>query len=461
MPAKAQGFRRRAKIGVSDLQPTAKNSPISYFFEGVERVNALFLGMFKHSITVTGFVLLLHLFYGCSTTKPVVSKENMLEQLMAQNPAFADILKNRDSLRVQIVYTKIDRDSRNQPRFTDYYFNVKNNLYFYPASSVKMPVAFLAMEKMNELKIPLNTTFITEKSFAGQTMVYNDPTSPDGRPTVEHYIKKLFVVSDNDANNRLYELLGQQYLNDQLYKKGYKEAQILHRLGVSMPDDQQRNTNPFSFRDTSSKIMYEQQNKNSSYNYIPRTDFVGNAYMSGDKKIETPMNFSSKNQFYLTDLHQVLRSVIFPEAVPKQQRFNFTPADYSFVFQYMSQLPSETTYPEYELKEHYDSYVKFFMFGTKKEPMPKHIRIFNKVGWAYGFLTDVAYIVDFEKNIEFMLSATIYCNADGVLNDDKYDFDSVGMPFLEKIGQAVYDYEVKRNRKQIPDLSKFKVRYDK
>jgi hypothetical protein len=461
MPAKAQGFRRRAKIGVSDLQPTAKNSPFSYFFEGVERVNALFLGMFKHTVTVTGFVLLLHLFYGCSTTKPVVSKENMLEQLMAQNPAFADILKNRDSLRVQIVYTKIDRDSRNQPRYTDYYFNVKNNLYFYPASSVKMPVAFLAIEKMNELKIPLNTTFITEKSYAGQTMVYNDPTSPDGRPTVEHYIKKLFVVSDNDANNRLNELLGQQYLNDQLYKKGYKEAQILHRLGVSMPDDQQRNTNPFSFRDTSGKIMYEQQNKNSSYNYIPRTDFVGNAYMSSDKKIETPMNFSSKNRFYLTDLHQVLRSVIFPESVSKQQRFNFTPVDYSFVYQYMSQLPSETTYPEYELKEHYDSYVKFFMFGTKKEPMPKHIRIFNKVGWAYGFLTDVAYIVDFEKNIEFMLSATIYCNADGVLNDDKYDFDSVGMPFLEKIGQAVYDYEVKRNRKQIPDLSKFKVRYDK
>lgn len=461
MPAKAQGFRRRAKIGVSDLQPTAKNSPFSYFFEGVERVNALFLSMFKHTFTTTGFVLLMHLFYGCSTSKPVVSKENMLEQLMAGNPAFADILKNRDSLRVQIVYTKIDRDSRNQPRFTDYYFNVKNNLYFYPASSVKMPVAFLAIEKMNELKIPLNTTFITEKSYPGQTMVYNDPTSPDGRPTVEHYIKKLFVVSDNDANNRLYELLGQQYLNDQLYKKGYKEAQILHRLGVSMPDDQQRNTNPFSFRDTSSKIMYEQQNKYSSYNYIPRTDFVGNAYMSGDKKIETPMNFSSKNRFYLTDLHQVLRSVIFPESVSKQQRFNFTPADYSFVYQYMSQLPSETTYPEYELKEHYDSYVKFFMFGTKKEPMPKHIRIFNKVGWAYGFLTDVAYIVDFEKNIEFMLSATIYCNADGVLNDDKYDFESVGMPFLEKIGQAVYEYEVKRSRKQIPDLSKFKVRYDK
>jgi hypothetical protein len=128
----------------------------------------------------------------------------------------------------------------------------------------------------------------------------------------------------------------------------------------------------------------------------------------------------------------------------------------------MSQLPSETTFPEYDLKEHYDSYVKFFMYGTQKETkIPKNIRIFNKVGWAYGFLTDVAYIVDFEKNIEFMLSATIYCNADGVLNDDRYDFDTVGLPFLEKLGQLMYDYEVKRERTTVPDLSRFKVKYDR
>jgi hypothetical protein len=184
--------------------------------------------------------------------------------------------------------------------------------------------------------------------------------------------------------------------------------------------------------------------------------------MKGDIKIEEPLNFSRKNRFYLTDLHQILRSVIFPETVPAEQRFHFTDDDYRFLYKYMSQLPSETIYPEYDLVEHYDAYVKFFMFGTqKKTAIPKNIRIFNKVGWAYGFLTDVAYIVDFEKNIEFMLSATIYCNADGVLNDDRYDFDTVGLPFLEKLGQQVYDYELKRKRRYSPDLSKFKVRYDK
>ena len=418
--------------------------------------------MFRFSFFVALIVMTLSISEGCKTPKPAVSNSQLLEQLMAGRAGFAEALNNRDSLRIQVIYTQINRDKRNKPHFTDYYFNVNKNLYFYPASTVKMPVAFLALEKLNDLGISRNTTFISEKSYDGQTAVYNDPTSPDGRPTVEHYIKKLFLVSDNDANNRLYEFLGQQYIHDQLTRKGYPEAQILHRLAVSMPEDQHRNTNPISFRDSSGKILYEQPNIASKYQHLVRTDFVGKGYMSGDKLINEPLNFSRKNRFYLTDLHQVLRSVIFPESVPRQQRFNFTEDDYRFLYQYMSQLPSETTYPDYDLVEHYDSYVKFFMFGTqKKTPMPKHIRIFNKVGWAYGFLTDVAYIVDFEKNIEFMLSATIYCNKDGILNDDKYDFDEVGNPFLEKLGNLIYEYEVNRERKVIPDLSRFKIQYEK
>ena len=418
--------------------------------------------MLRISLFLAVLLMMISISESCKAPRAAVSKENLLEQLMTGKPAFAHALKNRDSLRIQIVYTQINRDKKNRPHFTDYYFNVQKDLYFYPASTVKMPIAFLALERLNNLKINRNATFITEKSYAGQTAVYNEPTSADGRPTLEHYIKKLFLVSDNDASNRLYEFLGQQYINDQLKAKGYPEAQILHRLGVSMPEDQQRNTNPISFRDSAGRILYQQPNVNSSYEYLLRNDFVGKGYMSGDKLVNEPFNFSRKNRFYLTDLHQVLRSVIFPESVPQHQRFNFTEDDYRFLYQYMSQLPSETKYPDYDLVEHYDSYVKFFMFGTqKKTAMPKHIRIFNKVGWAYGFLTDVAYIIDFEKNIEFMLSATIYCNSDGILNDDKYEFDEVGNPFLEELGKLVYDYEVKRERKVAPDLSRFKVVYEK
>jgi hypothetical protein len=64
------------------------------------------------------------------------------------------------------------------------------------------------------------------------------------------------LVSDNEAFNRLYEFLGQEYINNALHKMDYKNAQILHRLQVSLNDDQNRITNPVTFYDTSGKMLY-------------------------------------------------------------------------------------------------------------------------------------------------------------------------------------------------------------
>jgi hypothetical protein len=126
----------------------------------------------------------------------------------------------------------------------------------------------------------------------------------------------------------------------------------------------------------------------------------------------------------------------------------------------MSQLPRESQSPKYDTS-HYDAYCKFLMFGDNKKPMPKNIRIFNKVGDAYGFLIDNAYIVDFEKNIEFMLTACIYVNSDGIFNDDKYDYETIGYPFMANLGKAIYEYELKREKKFVPNLNRFKVSYDR
>ena len=99
-------------------------------------------------------------------------------------------------------------------------------------------------------------------------------------------------------------------------------------------------------------------------------------------------------------------------------------------------------------------------WGAEKGDLPKNIRIFNKIGGAYGFLIDVSYFVDFDKKVEFMLSAAIYCNKDGILNDDKYDYE-VGYPFMKQLGRIIYDYELKRKKTFKPDLSKFIMKYDK
>jgi hypothetical protein len=410
-------------------------------------------------------------FTACKTTRPITQtpmpspasgqpETNFLEGLLSKSPQyFSAILQNRDAYKVQIIYTQIDRKANNSPTFTNYTFNVDPSKYFYPASTVKMPVALLALEEIKKLKdkgVTLKSSMITEAAYSKQTPVYNDPTTPDGRPTVEQYIKKIFLVSDNDAFNRLYEFVGQEQINKRLQDLGYNDAAILHRLEISMTEDENRHTNPIKFYDDSTRLLYQQPMRLSKWTYPQRNDSLGRGYYSGDKLMDGPMDFSKKNRLTLPELHQILQTILFPGEFRNKQCFEIDDEDYRFVRKYMSMYPAEAGFPPYDTANFHDAYCKFLYWGGEKGALPKNLRIFNKVGDAYGFLTDVAYIVDFDKNIEFMVSATIYCNSDGILNDSNYDYQTIGLPFMKNLGRVLYDFEVNRNRKRTPDLSEFK-----
>jgi hypothetical protein len=180
-----------------------------------------------------------------------------------------------------------------------------------------------------------------------------------------------------------------------------------------------------------------------------------------DQLIQAPFDFTQHNNLSLGSLQQILQSILFPKSVPEKQRFRLKKDDYSFLYQYLSQYPSETPYPKYEAAKFNDSYVKFFFRDTVKHAMPEQVRVFNKVGWAYGFLTDVSYVVDFGQGVEFMLAATLYVNSDEVLNDGKYEYDAIGYPFLYQLGQTIYQYESRRKKLISPNLSAFRITYDR
>src|SRR5438270_13902897 len=77
-----------------------------------------------------------------------------LKDLLFKNayPLLKNVLSHPDSFHYQLIYTKIDRDKHNQPHFQNFYLRYNPDDYFNPASTVKMPLAFLALEKMNGLK---------------------------------------------------------------------------------------------------------------------------------------------------------------------------------------------------------------------------------------------------------------------------------------------------------------------
>ena len=418
------------------------------------------------------------LLFACSSpetaeTEPLDSladDQNFIYQLLAEqnDTVVNEVINHPSRYELQILYTQIDRDSANRPSFTSHYYGIDSNTYFYPASTVKLPVALLALEKINELGVEgldKYTRLRIDSAYSGQTRVEYDSTAENLKPSVAQYVRKIFVVSDNDAYNRLYEFLGQDYINNKLEAKGYDNFKIVHRLSVFNTVDENQHTNPVQFYDDA-KVLYQQDLIQSARSYdldiTGTTKGVG--YYRNDTLINEPKDFSGNNTLSVRILQDMLKSVLFPEAVPEQQRFNLTDEDYQFVYRYLSQLPRETTYPDYAsdtTENYYDSYAKFFLFGDNKDEIGNDIRIFNKIGQAYGYLTDNAYVVDFENNVEFMLTAVIHVNENQVYNDNQYEYDEIGLPFLAKLGQAVLAYERQREREGQPDLSRFRVDYDR
>ncbi len=391
--------------------------------------------------------------------------DDFLEKLIktSSSPQLQEILDNPNTYRFQLIYTKIDRDKKNTPHFEHYTYRVNKEEYFNPASMVKMPLAFLALEKLNRLKNKeLNkfTPMLTDSAMPSQTKVEWDSSAANGLPSIGHYIKKIFLVSDNDAYNRLYEFLGQQYINERLWQMGYKDIRITRRF-VRMTEEENRHTNPIRFIKENKKTIYDQSSAYSKVQFdFSKKILIGNAHYNRDEQlVNAPMDFTTHNNAPLKDLQQLMQSVLFPASVPKRQRFDLTKDDYKFLYRYMSQLPFESSYPKYDTTKFFDSYTKFFMFKADSSKIPLQMRVFNKTGWSYGFLTDVAYIVDFKNKVEFMLSGVIYVNSDGILNDDKYDYNLTGYPFFKKVGNIVYEYELNRSRKYKPDLKEFQLDY--
>ena len=385
---------------------------------------------------------------------------SMDELLLSQPERFATVLQDPGKYRVQIIYTQIDRDADNRPAFTSYTYGLNPDQYFYPASTVKLPTALLALAKINKLAIPgltRDTAMLTDVASDWQTAALTDPSSPTGLPSVGHYVRKILLVSDNDAFNRLYEFIGQQSLNESLHAKGYRNTRIFHRLEVARSAEENAKTNPVRFVDGDT-VLYAQAAQSSEVNYAhDEPILLGRAEIVDGERLDRAKDFSGNNVFPLQDLHDVMQALIFPQYVDEQRRFKLTEDDYQFVYRNMSAYPGESGIAEYADAEQYpDGYVKFFMYGGSAATIPDNIRIFNKPGDAYGFLTDCAYIVDFERGVEFLLAATIFTNDNETFNDDTYEYAEVGLPFMRDLGLAIYEIERARKREHAPDLGRFR-----
>ncbi len=393
----------------------------------------------------------------------VKTKDRFLKKIMESHHGIFDSILNHPAKKeIQILYTRIDRDKNNIPHFTSYSYNLDPEWYFYPASTVKLPAVIFALEKINELNIPgftRNSDMITDSSFAGQTNVKKDQSSASGLPSIEHYIKKILLTSDNDAYNRLFEFLGSEEINKKLKANGALQSRILNRLAIGDGGESMRYTNPVSFYN-GNDLVYKKPSLYDSNNYpLPLKNLVrGKGYIDGkDKLVMEPFSFAEKNVYTIWDQQLIMKKLMFPEAYPKSEQFNLMSDDYQLIYKYMSMYPTESDFPKYNFKNFWTTYSKFLFYGREKDVIPNpNIRIFNKYGDSYGYVIDNSYFVDFENKVEFLLTAVVQSNENGIYNDNVYEYQTICYPFLKELGKVIYNYELKRRKKYHPELDKLK-----
>ncbi len=349
--------------------------------------------------------------------------------LSSKDKRLAPVFESSDAYQVQILFAQINRTS-NGIELKEHLYKVDDNNYFYPASTVKFPVAVMSLEKLHQMEIDYKTPY----------KLVTDTLTTSFKKTLQ----ELFAVSSNSAYNRLYEFLGKEHINSTLNSKGINHFRIAHRLSTPNANKLDRTAIILNPESESSQILQFEKDKPStalSMNNLKK----GRGFVYGESTIYEPFDFSYKNYYPIQSQYEVLKRVIFPQLFGQDQGFNLSVEQRNFLLKSMSSLPREVGY---DSKEYYDSYGKFFLFGDSKKPIPEEFKIYNKVGYAYGTLTDCAYITNSKNKVEFILIATILVNKNQIFNDNNYEYDEIGIPFLSALGKEIYQYEKKRIRQR-------------
>ena len=306
--------------------------------------------------------------------------------------------------------------------------------YFYPASAIKTCAAVAALQWLEETPdVDLDTPLRYAPCFEGEAAEEGDPSNlAGGTITVRHELRKLFLVSDNRAYNRLYELVGHDELNRRMWDAGLASLRLHHRLSERRTHEENKRVPAISVDGV------EVLPARTSALELPPTTLgglaVGDRHVAGGETVDAPMDFARKNAVSLEDLQDLHVMLVRPDVDLGKPGLPLSDEHRAVLLEAMTQLPRESENPRYD---HADDWVKFLLPGLRRVVGAEHLRVANKVGRAYGFSVENAYVEDMSTGRAFFLTAVLYTNPNRTVNDGVYAYADVADPYFVALGEAV------------------------
>jgi hypothetical protein len=357
-----------------------------------------------------------------------------LEHLLRAEPELQPWLDGASKRRLQIlVSVPIESPERKaELRRLGYRLGAE---YFYPASAVKTCAAYGVADKLQDLRKeagkarPLD--FRTSVRF----------TEGEGRSkhfhttTLRRELEKALIMSDNDAHNRLFDFVGRDELAERLSRIGVRGARLVQYLGN---DADLRVTPVIELMPRGQKSFFVAQRLGFEPPPPPGEPvLLGQAHITASGiRVPKPMDFSPRNAIPVRELQDVLVAITRPDLIEEEPRPRpLDKADRADLLTILSSLPSDL--PRMAKSRTLDAMQKPLHIALRSA-LPGHkLKIYSKGGRAYGFSVENAYVVDETSHRSVFVTATIYANQTETLNDDRYEYEAVASPFIEKLGAYV------------------------
>ena len=341
---------------------------------------------------------------------------------------------------VQIRWVRCRRDRDGVPRMRVFDRGLAPRRWFPAASVAKLPMALLMAEAVQAAGGDPATVLQLDAPPA--TGEWGD--EPLAEPFARG-IARTFAISENVPFNRWYELLGTDAVHRRLAALGYPHVRLMARLGSSDAQANRRTGGGRLLRGDG-EILRRFPAAQGEARAFPHGDArMGAGWRDDDgTMVPGPHDFSHANFLPLADSLRMMQAFVRPDSVPAAQRWRIEGALRARLLRALALRPRECDDPAYPEDAYPDGYARWFFVGDGNGRYPEGLTVFGKSGMAYGSLSEVAWVVDGASGCEFLLAASVLANADGILNDDRYEYATIAQPFLAALARAVLAVERER-----------------
>lgn len=366
--------------------------------------------------------------------------EGDLDSLLRSDQVVRKVLDD-PTFRFQLKFSVIGECERiDQSPLT---ISIGEDQYFYPASTVKLPIALLTLEKIKKLNLELDDQLIIDDIVDCGNKRYIERCSSE-KLTFRRLLRELIIVSDNDHYNALYHFLTPKEIMDRLSELGYNGTRI-YKSFTGCDVVNQLKTNSLKVLRNGS-VVYTQKASVMALNEMTNCFFYDEMKLIGQKHeydrriVDGPFDFNYNLDIPLEELHEMMMRLFVKQTYIVDLQWDMLDKHEVFIKRTLAGFPKDLTDSKFYDQDKYPNNVfKFFMEGRSGD----HVMYHSKIGLSYGFTTETCYFDIPESCNDFLVSVSLYTNSNKTVNDGDYEYEEIARPVLQRIAKLLQDSMMK------------------